>query len=71
MEVFKMDKKLLVSLGIVVVLVVGALFVNANNAPQETTEEPTVCRTTPKTCNENTCKQECGGNCGIKSCGCS
>jgi len=68
-----MEKKTMYILGIVLVLVVGALFVQANLGNKEASEEskPTACQVPQPTCNANTCNLECGGTCGIKSCGCS
>lgn len=67
-----MEKKTWLILGVVLVLVVGALFVKANLGAKEAPEDkPTVCQVPPPTCNANTCNFQCGGTCGIKSCGCS
>lgn len=63
-------------LTILSVLVVSATLSNprAVEDAEPDTSEPVVTASgscaPPPTCGPNTCKGECGGECGIKSCGC-
>ena len=69
-----MEKKISLIFGIVLVLVIGALFVKANLETEQSPTskyKPPTCEIPQQTCSEDTCGLNCGGNCGIKSCGCS
>lgn len=61
-----MDKKVLIGAVFLLFLVAGLMFVSANLGQNnaEIVEEP------EPTCGADTCGLECGGNCGIPSCGC-
>lgn len=77
-----MEKKILFVIGALVVLVIGALIVNANLKSEKISEEKPkeiVCSTSGvvssenscNSCDSNNCPRQCGGTCGIRSCGCS
>jgi len=67
-----MEKTTLVTAISVALLVVGVLFVSANIPAEEAVvDESGTCNSIPKTCGPSTCKQQCGGTCGIPSCGCT
>jgi len=61
-----MDKMKLFAIGLAVVLVVSGVFVSANFLQEE--EKAEVC--VQPECGSGTCNFECGGDCGIPSCGC-
>lgn len=57
----------------VAVLVVGALFVSARLNSEETSESSgsEKVQQSQLECGAGTCEGQCGGNCGIPTCGCS
>lgn len=67
-----MKKTTLIGLVVTLLLVVGAIFVSAHLATDEVSEdsEPEVTQPEKQTCSPGTCNFQCGGNCGIPSCGC-
>ena len=70
-----MKKTNLIALAVIAVILVGTIFVSA--AFQEEKEEFSVqqpsetCGAPQQTCGSETCNLQCGGSCGIPSCGCS
>ncbi|MBD3164625.1 hypothetical protein GF323_05490 [Candidatus Woesearchaeota archaeon] len=69
-----MDKRIWIGLSIALVLVLGGLFASANLETEviESGEEKesSVCGAPEPSCGADTCNFDCGGNCGISSCGC-
>lgn len=58
---------------VIVAFVVGAVFVTSAFAQEdkETSVKQSTCGQPEPICGSDTCNQECGGSCGIPSCGCS
>lgn len=68
-----MNKAILIwaIVAIAAVLVVGAISVSANLAGKDATvNAPKVCNAVQQACNKESCNTQCGGTCGVKSCGC-
>ena len=67
-----MKKTNKIALAVIALLILGAIFVSAyvsdnSNAEQNTIEEkPRV----QEECSASTCNFNCGGNCGVPTCGC-
>jgi CHASE3 domain sensor protein len=72
-----MNKKLILVMGAIILLTIGAVFVTAqtqNDSAKETVEIKTTTQTI-KTCSEtcdasNSCGGNCAGTCGVSQCGC-
>ena len=64
-----MNKKIIIGLVVVLAVIIGAIFVSANFASEETVEEPQQ-KVSPTECNAQTCDGQCGGSCGVPKCGC-
>jgi hypothetical protein len=64
-----MEKKMMVALVMVAFLVAMAVFASADSAPVEVVEEAEPSQPGPE-CGPGNCNLECGGDCGIPSCGC-
>lgn len=64
-----MDKKIWFVLVIALAVIIGAVFVSANFAA-DNTQEPQEKQISPAACNAQTCDGQCGGSCGVPKCGC-
>ena len=64
-----MDKSTLIALVLCVLLVGGAIFASAEYLEEDKIE--IVNDYEQPVCGPSSCGQQCGGNCGIPSCGCS
>ena len=65
-----MNKTNLIVAVVVGLLIVGAIFVSATFQEEQEEKKEVVEKPQPA-CGTDTCKYECGGNCGMPSCGCS
>ncbi|MBD3361191.1 hypothetical protein GF358_00170 [Candidatus Woesearchaeota archaeon] len=63
-----MDKKVLVGVTMLLFLIAGLMVVSANLSSNTVTQETP--EDAPPTCGQDSCGFECGGDCGIPSCGC-
>lgn len=62
-------KKIIMTIGTIAVLLVGMFFVSASLSGDVVAEEK-IGDDVEVTCNKETCDGQCGGNCGIPTCGC-
>ena len=65
-------KKDLIGLVAIVLLIVGAIFVSAHltSDKEETSQPVEEISENAETCGPNNCNFNCGGNCGVPTCGC-
>ena len=64
-----MNKKIIIGLVVALAVIIGAVFVSANFATDNPVEE-TQQKISPTECNAQTCGGQCGGSCGVPTCGC-
>ena len=61
-------KKVFIGMTVVLFLLAGVFFVSADFSEKEEVE---VDDTQYEECGPNTCNGQCGGGCGVPTCGCS
>ncbi|MBD3248431.1 hypothetical protein GF336_00110 [Candidatus Woesearchaeota archaeon] len=64
-----MNKKTIAAVVIAALVILGAIFVSAG-MEDRTEEKDTVSLSEKPACGPDTCNNECGGGCGIPTCGC-
>jgi len=65
-----MNNKVLIGAVIATVLIIGAIFVSAQFISDEEPKLSCEAIQSAEGCTQNSCNVQCGGNCGVPSCGC-